>query len=72
MVVTFQSTFSNRRYGLGQRILGSDGMIEYIAAANGMVTGRSEVEAHYYPEDVNRPNGTAIKGESPSQNHIAN
>ena len=36
MVVTFQSTFSNRRYGLGQRILGSDGTIEYVAAANDM------------------------------------
>jgi hypothetical protein len=44
--------------------------IEYIAAANGMVTGRSEDEAHY-PEDVKSANGTAIKGESPSQNHIA-
>jgi predicted dehydrogenase len=73
MVVTFQSTFSNRRYGLGQRILGSDGTIEYVAGANDMVTGRSEEEeVHYYPEDVNRPKGTALKGESPSQNHIAN
>ena len=72
MVVTFQSTFSNSRYGLGQRILGSDGTIEYVAAANDMVTGRSEEQVHYYPEDVNRPNGAAIKGESPSQNHIAN
>lgn len=72
MVVTFQSTFSNRRYGLGQRILGSDGTIEYVAGANDMVTGRSEEEVHYYPEDVNRPNGASIKGESPSQNHIAN
>jgi hypothetical protein len=72
MVVTFQSTLSNRRYGLGQRILGSDGTIEYVVAANDMVTGRSEDEVHYYPEDVNRSNGTAIKGESPSQNHIAN
>jgi len=72
MVVTFQSTFSNHRYGLGQRILGSDGTIEYVAAANDMVTGRSEDEVDYYPEDVNRPNGPAIKGESPSQNHIAN
>jgi hypothetical protein len=34
--------------------------------------GRSEDEVHYCPEDVNRPNGAAIKGESPSQNHIAN
>jgi predicted dehydrogenase len=72
MVVTFQSTFSNRRYGLGQRILGSDGTIEYVASANDMVTGRSEEEVHYYPETVNRPNGAPIKGESPSQNHIAN
>ena len=72
VVVAFQSTFSNRRYGLGQRILGSDGTIEYVAAANDMVTGRSEEEIHYYPEEVNRPKGAAIKGESPSQNHIAN
>jgi predicted dehydrogenase len=73
VVVTFQSTFSNRRYGLGQRILGSDGTIEYVAGANEMVTGRSEEEEiHYYPEAVNRPNGASIKGESPSQNHIAN
>jgi predicted dehydrogenase len=72
MVVTFQSTFSNRRYGLGQRILGSDGTIEYVAGANEMVTGQSEEEVHYYPEAVNRPHGASIKGESPSQNHIAN
>lgn len=72
MVVTFQSTFSNRRYGLGQRILGSDGTIEYVAGSNDMVSGKSEEQIHYYPEDVNRPNGAAIKGEASSQNHIAN
>ena len=72
VVVTWQSTFSNSRYGLGQRILGSDGTIEYVAGANDMVTGRSEEQIYYHPEDVNRPNGAAIKGESPSQNHIAN
>src|SRR5437899_2645920 len=37
MVVTWQSTFSNSRYGLGQRILGSDGAIEYVANANDMI-----------------------------------
>src|SRR5467141_4238348 len=42
MVVTWQSTFSNRRYGLGQRILGSDGTIEYIAGSNDMVSGKSQ------------------------------
>jgi predicted dehydrogenase len=72
VVVAFQSTFSNSRYGLGQRILGSDGTIEYVAGANDMVSGRSEDEIRYYPEDANRPNGAALKGASPSQNHIAN
>jgi predicted dehydrogenase len=72
VVVAFQSTFSNSRYGLGQRILGSDGTIEYVAGANDMVSGKSQEEIHYYPERVDRPKGAAIKGESPSQNHIAN
>lgn len=72
MVVTWQSTFSNRRYGLGQRILGSDGTIEYVAGSNDMVSGKSQDSTRYYPEEVNRPNGTAITGESPSKNHIGN
>ena len=33
MVVTWQSTFSNSRYGLGERLLGSDGTIEHLAAS---------------------------------------
>lgn len=72
MVVTWQSTFSNRRYGLGQRILGSDGTIEYVAGANDMVTGKSQETIRYYPEETNRPNGVALSGEAPSQSHIAN
>jgi len=72
LVVTWQSTFSNRRYGLGQRILGSDGTVEYVATANDMVTGKSQEQIRYYPEDVNRPTGTQLTGESASQNHIAN
>jgi predicted dehydrogenase len=72
VVVAFQSTFSNSRYGLGQRILGSDGTIEYVAGANEMVSGKSEEEINFYPESVNRSNGAAMKGDSPSQNHIAN
>jgi predicted dehydrogenase len=72
IVVAFQSTFSNQRYGLGQRILGSDGTIEYVAGSNDMVTGGSGEQVNYYPENINRPNGVAIKGDSPSQNHIAN
>jgi predicted dehydrogenase len=72
MVVTWQSTFSNSRYGLGQRILGSDGAIEYVANANDMITGKSEESTRYYPEEVNRPTGSAISGNSATQNHIAN
>lgn len=72
VVVTWQSTFSNSRYGLGQRILGSDGTIEYKAGANDMVSGKSQESIRYYPESVNRPNGATITGDSRSQNHIAN
>lgn len=72
LVVTWQSTFSNRRYGLGQKILGSDGTIEYIAGATDMVRGESEEQVHYYPEKLNRPEGTALTGESPTPSHMAN
>jgi predicted dehydrogenase len=72
VVVTWQSTFSNRRYGLGQRILGSDGTVEYIAGATDMVSGESEEQVHYYPEKLNRPTGTEIAGKSPTTNHMAN
>lgn len=72
VVVTWQSTFSNRRYGLGQKILGSDGTIEYIAGATEMVRGDSEEQLHYYPEKVNRPNGAMLTGKSPTPSHMAN
>jgi len=72
LVVTWQSTFSNRRYGLGQRILGRDGTIEYFAGANDMVSGKSEEQIRYYPESVNRPNGAVLTGESPTPSHMAN
>src|SRR5260370_25947588 len=72
MVVTWQSTFSNSRYGLGQRILGSDGAIEYVANANDMITGKSEESIRYYPEEVNRPHGSLITRKSPTHNHIPN
>ena len=48
--VTWQSTFSNSRYGLGEHILGSDGTIEHITGATDMVSGRSEETIHYLPE----------------------
>jgi len=71
-VVTWQSTFSNSRYGLGEHILGSDGTIEHVAGANEMVTGKSDESTRYYPEKVNRAGGTALTGETGDQNHMAN
>jgi predicted dehydrogenase len=71
-VVTWQSTFSNSRYGLGERFLGSDGTIEHTAGANDMVRDNSEETIRYYPEKANRPDGAALRGEMPDQNHMAN
>jgi predicted dehydrogenase len=39
VLVTWQSTFSNSRYGLGERFLGSEGTVEHVAGATDMVTG---------------------------------
>jgi predicted dehydrogenase len=72
LVVTWQSTFSNSRYGLGERILGSDGTIEHVAGANDMVTGGSVETTRYNPERVNRPEGNELAGETNDQNHMAN
>src|SRR5260370_23832020 len=71
-VITWQSTFSNSRYGLGEHILGSDGTIEHVAGATDMVTGRSQESTRYFPEPVNRRNGAAMTSETKDQNHMAN
>jgi predicted dehydrogenase len=71
-VVTWQSTFSNSHYGLGERLLGSDGTIEHTSGATDMVTGRSVEGIRYYPEKVNRRDGAALTGDTPNQNHMAN
>jgi predicted dehydrogenase len=72
VVVTWQSTFSNSHYGLGERILGSDGTIEHVAGETDMVTGRSASSIRYYAEKVNRPTGAAMTGNTPDQNHMLN
>jgi predicted dehydrogenase len=61
MVVTWQSTFSNKHYGLGDRILGSDGTLEH----------HFEEALQYWPEKVNRK-GEDEKGQTPNQNHMQN
>jgi predicted dehydrogenase len=62
MVVTWQSTFSNRHYELGDRILGSDGTFEH----------HFDEPLQYWPEKTNRPSGEATKGKTKDQDHMAN
>jgi predicted dehydrogenase len=72
LTVTWQSTFSNSHYGLGERFLGSDGTIERLAGATDMVTGKSQTGVWYFPEKVNRPDGALARGDSKDVNHMAN
>lgn len=72
IVVTWQSTFSNSHYGIGDRILGSQGTIERLMGVTDMVTGKSQSGLHYYPEKVNRADGAMIEGGSEDANHFAN
>jgi predicted dehydrogenase len=77
LIVTWQSTFSNRRYGLGDRILGSDGTIEHGWAESEMVGGEDREFIRYYPESVNQPDGKNLKdtsrgGEIGDREHLAN
>ena len=72
LVVTWQSTFSNRHYGLGEHILGSDGTIEHGWIGSDMAGGEEGEILHYYPESVNRPHGAALSGKSKDQDHMGN
>jgi len=72
VVVTWESTFSNSRYGLGEHILGSDGTIEHVAGATDMVSGKSDELTRYFPEKLNRPGSAALTSETPDQNHMQN
>jgi predicted dehydrogenase len=72
LVVTWQSMFSNKHYGIGDRILGSHGTIERLMGSTDMVTGKSVSGLRYYPEKDNRADGVAIEGKTPDTNHYAN
>ena len=72
LVVTWQSTFSNSRYGLGERLLGSDGTIEHVAGATDMVAGRSQEVTQYWQERTNNKNGSALSSDTPDQDHMEN
>jgi len=72
LTVTWQSTFSNSHYGLGERYLGSHGTIERLAGTTDMVTGKSQTGIWYFPEKVNRPDGAASEGHTKDIDHMAN
>jgi predicted dehydrogenase len=72
LTVSWQSTFSNSHFGLGERLMGSDGTIEHLWGATDMVTGKSISKVDYYPEKVNRPSGSVLHGESKGVDHMQN
>ena len=72
LTVLWQSTFSNSRFGLGERLLGSDGTVEHVSGATDMVTGKYTEGISYVPEKTNRLDGIAVNGSSTGQNHVAN
>ena len=73
VLVTWQSMFSNKHFGLSDRILGSHGTIERTSGATEMVAGTlNEDNARYYPEKVNRPDGAPIVGATDDIQHMGN
>ncbi len=62
IVVTWQSSFSNKHYDMADRILGSDGTLEH----------RFEQPLEYWPEKTNRPLGESTHGQSSNQDHMGN
>jgi predicted dehydrogenase len=72
IVVTWQSTFSNAHYGLGERILGSDGTIEHGFSESDMVNGEEGEFIRYFPEKINRPRAAALAGKTKDQDHLSN
>ncbi|MGI8772569.1 MAG: Gfo/Idh/MocA family protein [Acidobacteriaceae bacterium] len=72
LLVSWQSSFSNSRYGLGEHILGRKGTIQHISGSTDMVTGKSATSIDYLPEKINNPSGVAIKGSDPGVDHMAN
>lgn len=72
LLVLWQSTFSNSRYGLGEHILGDKGTVEHVSGATDMISGESASTIKYYPEKINNPDGAVMVGKSPGVDHMAN
>jgi predicted dehydrogenase len=62
MIVVWQSTFSNTKFGIGERILGSSGTIESLNFG----------PSSFYPEKANNPGVAEMTGENKGVNHMAN
>jgi predicted dehydrogenase len=62
LLVTWQSTFSNKHYELGDRILGSDGTVEH----------HFDEPLRYWPEKTNRSGGESTRGKTHDQKHMQN
>ena len=72
LVVTWQSTFSNSRYGLGTRILGSNGSLEWLMGTTDMVSGKATSGWNFAPEKINNAEGAFVQGDAKGVNHYAN
>ncbi|MBS1806904.1 MAG: Gfo/Idh/MocA family oxidoreductase [Acidobacteria bacterium] len=72
LVVTWQSSFSNSRYGLGARILGSHGTIEWLMGTTDMVSGKATSGWNYAPEKLNNSNDVVVQGIAKGVNHYHN
>ncbi|HEX4951527.1 MAG TPA: Gfo/Idh/MocA family oxidoreductase [Blastocatellia bacterium] len=72
LVVTWQSSFSNSRYGLGARILGSHGTIEWLMGTTDMVSGKATSGWNYAQEKTNNPDGVIAQGTTKGVNHYHN
>lgn len=72
LVVTWQSSFSNSRYGLGARILGSHGTIEWLMGTTDMVSGKATSGWNYSPERTNNANDAVVQGTAKGVNHYHN
>ena len=84
LLVVWQSTFSNRHFGMGEHFLGSNGTIEHVSGSNAMLTGQHKTDdprsneenalgpIHFYPEKINNPHGVVLEGKNPGENHMGN
>ncbi|WP_263355671.1 Gfo/Idh/MocA family protein [Acidicapsa ligni] len=72
LTVVWQSTFSNSHFGLGERILGSDGTIEHLSGSTDMISGKSTSGITFYPEKINNPSGRPLTGQSKDVSHMQN